>query len=143
MKYLYLLLFFFVSSNSFSQLPPPAAIHADKENLPLIEEVVESTHYEYYFEHYMDTIVQQYAARYNWDSKKIKKVKSELKYSPNILSSGSNAYARTSKSELEEIRDYNLALSKKQLKNLDSKHSDLILSNLINTLNIHCRKYIE
>lgn len=143
MKYLFPLLFFFFSLNSLSQLPPPPAIQAEEENLPLIDEVIESTHYEYYFEYYMDTIVQQYASNYGWDSKKIKKVKSDLEYSPEILSFRSNAYARTSRSELEEIRDYNLALSKKQLKNRESKHSDMIIRNLISRLNNHCRRYIE
>lgn len=128
---------------SFSQGPPPPAIQADEENLPLIEEVIESTHYEYYFEYYMDTIVKEYASRYNWDSKKMKKVKSDLQYSPDILSSSSNAYARTSKSELEKIRDYNLSLGKKQLKNLESKHNDLIIRNLISRLNNHCNGYID
>ncbi len=124
------------------QGPPPAAV-ADSSNMPLILEVAKSCHYEMYYEHYKDSIIEYYANKNGWNSKKIKTIETKLAYKTPSESSYYNAYAFRSKVELEKIKAYNLSLNKKQLKNLKSFTNEVIIHNMINSLDWACKKYID
>jgi hypothetical protein len=143
MHYLITIFFLFLGSIAFSQKPPPppvAAAVADSSYKPIIMEVVKSCHYELYYEYYKDSIIDHYANKYNWNKKKVKAVKKKLIYKPTSEFSYYNAYAFDSKTQLKNTKEYNLALNKKQLKNLESLHNDMIIHNMIGRLNRMCEK---
>jgi hypothetical protein len=143
MKYLITIVTLSFCISAFTQGPPPPAAIADSSNMTIILEVAESCHYELFYEHFKDSLISVYAIKYEWSSKKIAKVKKELEYNPPNENSYFNAYSSDSKEELENIKTFNLTLSKEQLKNLKSHVNGIIIHNMINSLKWDCKKYVR
>lgn len=143
MKYLIVLFSLSFYYSALCQGPPPTAAAADPTNMPVILQVVESCHYDLYFDYYKDSLVEYYANTHGWNSIKIKKIKSELVYDPPTESAFSNAYAFVANDKLEQIKTYNLSLSKKQVKNLEMQVNNIIIHNMINSLNWDCKRYVD
>jgi hypothetical protein len=106
MKTFLFVMSFIYSSCGLAQGPPPAAV-PEKENISLIDELIEVMDYELCFNFMRDQVVQAYAEEHDWSEEKTQDALNTISYldMPNYKREGMyyNIHANKSSDELKKM----------------------------------------
>jgi len=101
---LFVISFLFINAVTVAQVAPPAMAMPKKENLTLVDKIIEVTKHEQYFKIYCIQKVKAHALEHNWSAEKTNEILESIQfkyYNSTIY----NSYAWYTKEQLEKLLD--------------------------------------